>query len=134
VPIGWGEVDSGQCLIAKFVIAGESNAQAAVNVSSSAGDGGGVGANVNRWRKQLGLGELTGDELAKSVKLMASSAGEGTVVEMSGQDARSAQPSALVGVIVLQPGQGWFYKLMGDVTIVAAQKEAFLKFVQEVKY
>jgi hypothetical protein len=119
VPSGWKEVSGGQFLVAKFTVAG-----AAVNVSSSAGNGGGLAANVNRWRKQLGLSELAGDELAKSVKTSDAV----SFVEMSGQN------TALVGAIVLRPGQTWFYKLMGDAATVAAQKDAFIKFVQGVKY
>jgi len=133
-PPDWKEVPGGQFLVAKFTIAGTGNAQAAVNVSSSAGNGGGLAANVNRWRKQLGLGELSAEELAKTAKTIDTPTGKVTLVEMSGTDARSGQPASLVGAIALQPGQAWFYKLMGDSTIVAAQKEAFSKFVQEVKY
>ena len=134
VPSSWKEVPGGQFLVAKFTITGEGNAQAAVNVSSSAGNGGGLAANVNRWRKQLGLGELSNDELAKVAKVIETTSGRATLVEMNGQDARSGQPTSLVGVMVVQPGQAWFYKLMGDAPIVAAQKDAFTKFVQEVKY
>ena len=133
-PPGWKEVPGGQFLVAKFMITGEGGGQAAVNINSSMGDGGGIAANVNRWRKQLGLGELSSDELAKSTKTIETTSGRATLVEMSGQDARSGQPSSLVGVMVMQPGQTWFYKLMGDAQVVAAQKDAFTRFVQGVKY
>jgi hypothetical protein len=124
-PTGWQEVPGGQFLVAKFAIAGGGGGQAAVNVSTSPGNGGGLAANVNRWRKQLGLGELGGDELAKSVTTVSDQI---AVVEMSGERA------SLVGAIVSLPGQTWFYKLMGDQSVVAEQKEGFTKFVQEVKY
>ncbi len=120
-PSDWTEVPGGQFLVAKFTIAG---GQATVNVSSSAGDGGGLAANVNRWRKQLGLGELADDEIAKSVKTV----GPAKFVQMSGPK------TSLVGAIVLQPGQAWFYKLMGDAEVVAVQKDALINFVQGVKY
>ncbi len=55
VPAGWQEVSGGQFLVAKFNLTGDNGATAAVNVSSSNGDGGGLAANVNRWRGQLGL-------------------------------------------------------------------------------
>ncbi len=124
----------GQFLVAKFAITGEGGGQAAVNVSSSAGNGGGVAANVNRWRKQLGLGELSADELAKVVRPITTTSGQASLVEMSGTDARSGQPASLVGAIVLQPGQAWFYKLMGDAPTVTSQKEAFTAFVQGAEY
>ena len=40
-------------LLAKQTKVFEGDAKAAVNVSTSAGDGGGLAANVNRWRGQL---------------------------------------------------------------------------------
>lgn len=134
VPADWQEVSGGQFLVAKFMIAGAGNAPAAVNVSSAVGDGGGLAANVNRWRHQLGLNELTGAELTKSVKSIVTAAGPATLVELVGKDARTGQPAALIGAMVPQAGQVWFYKLMGDTTVVGAQNEAFLQFVRGVKY
>jgi hypothetical protein len=127
-PADWTTAPAGQFLVAKYNIEG---GKAAVNISSSAGDGGGLAANVNRWRKQLGLGELAGDELAKAVTKPSEQL---ALVEMSGTDARTGQPAVLVGALVFRPGQSWFYKLMGDAQVVAAQRDAFVKFVQEVKY
>lgn len=124
VPAGWTTAPAGQFLVAKFAIAGDGGAQAAVNISTSPGDGGGLAANVNRWRKQLGLSELTGAELTGSVM----TGGGATFVEMTGDDV------ALVGAIVTRPGQTWFYKLMGDASVVAGQKDAFMAFVRGAVY
>lgn len=134
VPVGWKEVSAGQFLLAKFTVSGNGGAEAVVNVSKSGGDGGGLVANVNRWRRQLGLGAISGDEVTRTVKPMETSAGTATTVEMSGTDARSGQPSQLVAVIVPEAGQTWFYKLMGDGKVVESQKDAFTKFVKSVKY
>jgi hypothetical protein len=60
--------------------------------------------------------------------------GKAQLVDMSGTDARTGQPTRLVGAIVPQSGQTWFYKLMGDAKVVESQKDAFTKFVQGVKY
>jgi len=134
VPAGWTEVPGGQFLVAKFNIAGESGAQAAVNVSMSSGDGGGLLANVNRWRQQLGLSPTGEAELATSATSVEVTGGKATLIDMSGTDARTGQPARVVGAIVAQSGQTWFYKLMGDIKIVEGQKEAFTKFVQSVRY
>jgi hypothetical protein len=134
VPADWKEVSGGQFLLAKFIVSGAGTEQTAVNVSTSAGDGGGLVANVNRWRMQLGLGGLSSDEITKDVKPLETQAGTATLVEMSGTDARSGQPAQLVAVVVPHAGQTWFYKLMGDSKVVASQKDAFTKFVQSVKY
>jgi hypothetical protein len=134
VPAGWKEIPGGQFLVAKFTLTGEGGAQAAVNVSMSAGDGGGLAANVNRWRGQLGQTPWTAAELQHEAKEIPVASGTATVIEMSGTDARTSQPASLVGAMVRQSGQAWFYKLMGDAKVVESQKAAFTKFVQTVKY
>ncbi len=134
VPPGWQEVSAGQFLAAKFVIPGDANAQAAVNVSMSSGDGGGWAGNVNRWRQQLGLSQLNEAELKSATATLECSAGNGSVVDISGADARSGQKARLVGVMVPRGGQTWFYKLMGPEGLVAREKDAFTKFIQGAKY
>lgn len=134
VPAGWQEAPGGQFLVAKFNLTGEGGAQAAVNVSSSSGEGGGWAGNVNRWRGQLGLSALSPDEITKATTALDASGGKAMLVEIAGTDARTTKPAKLVGVMVPQPGQAWFYKLMGDPPVVESQKDAFTKFVQSVKY
>ena len=130
VPSGWQEVAGGQFLVAKFTLTGDGGAAAAVNVSSSPGDGGGLAANVNRWRGQLGLGSIV-EVLTTPVDV---SGGKASLVDFSGKDAQTGKQSRLVGVIVSQADQTWFYKLMGDAKVVESQKETFTKFVQSAKY
>ena len=130
VPAGWKEVAGGQFLVAKFTIAGNGTATAAVNVSSSPGDGGGLAANVNRWRGQLGLAPATDIPTTP----LDVTGGKAQLVDISGTSAQTSQPTRLVGAIVPVNGQTWFYKLMGDPGVVEGQKAAFLQFVQGAKY
>lgn len=134
VPAGWVEVSGGQFLFAKFNIAGEGGSQAAVNVSTSAGDGGGLSANVNRWLGQIGRPPWTESELKKNAKEIEVAGGRATFVEMSGTDGRTGQPAMIIGATTIQNGQAWFYKLMGEPKLVAAQRETFTRFVKEIKY
>jgi hypothetical protein len=130
IPAGWQEGPLAQFLVAKYVIVGADGAQAAVNVSSLAGDGGGLPANVNRWRGQLGLPSIS-EILTSSFDVTG---GTAQIVDMSGTDAKTGKPARLVGILLPQNGQTWFYKLMGDENIVAQQKDALIKFVQSAKY
>ena len=134
VPASWKEIDGGQFLFAKFMIAGEGDAKAAVNVSSSAGDGGGLLANINRWRGQLGLGSWSEAELQKNTQEIEVTGGKGTYIELSGSDGSTEKPATTLGVKVVRSGSTWYYKLMGEPKLVAAQKENFLAFVKGVKY
>jgi hypothetical protein len=128
VPVGWKEMPGGQFLAAKFAIAGEDGGQASVNVSTSRGTGGGLAANVNRWRGQLGLQPVSDAELAGMTMPVSSTAGKGVLVEM-GNDS-----TALVAIVVTMADQSWFYKLMGDAAVVAAEKQSFIQFVQGATY
>ncbi len=135
VPAGWQEVPGGQFLIAKFNISGPSGA-ATVNVSSSPGEGGGQLANLNRWREQLGLEPLTKEIPPSRIGPPGADIPAAGIltVDYTGTDSKTGQPARLVGSIVQQNGQTWFYKLMGDPKIVESQKAAFTKFVQGAKY
>lgn len=133
IPPGWKQIDPGAMLFAKFSITtGDENAD--VNVISL--ESGGLLANVNRWRGQLGLEPLKDDtELAHIVPEMdLPSGGHLTIVDFTGTDSKTGKPTRLVGAILPQNGQTWFYKLMGDEQIVARQKDAFIQFIQSAKY
>lgn len=134
IPSGWQQTAAGQFLVAKFLVSGPDNSQASVNVSMSSGDGGGLGANVNRWRGQLGLSPVAGAELNQAVSVLDTAGGQASLVDFSGKDARSGQDSRLIGAIVPQGGRTWFYKLMGNAQAVEKQKDAFTKFIQTAKY
>ncbi|MBC8095881.1 MAG: hypothetical protein H7Y43_08715, partial [Akkermansiaceae bacterium] len=134
VPSGWQEISGGQFLVAKFLLTGDAGVQAAVNVSASAGDGGGLASNVNRWRRQIGLSEQSEADISKQATSVELSGGKGTQVDMTGTDPKTAQATRVVGIMVPQTGQTFFYKLAGEARLVTAQKEAFEKFVQSAKY
>jgi hypothetical protein len=133
-PSGWKEVPGGQFLVAKFVVTGAANAQATVNVSSSPGDGGGLLANVNRWRSQLSLGPVAEADLAKDTQPLDLADGKASMTDITGQDPKNGQKARLLAVVIPRSGETWFYKLMGNAQIVKQEKDAFMKFVQSVKY
>lgn len=130
VPAGWQEGSLSQFLVAKYVIAGDAGAEADVNISSLAGDGGGLLPNINRWRGQLGL-DPAADATADSLDLPD---GKASVVDFLGTDGRTGKSARLIGIIVPHGPQTWFYKLMGDPQIVTQQAAAFKQFVQSAKY
>ena len=102
----------------------------------SVGDGGGLLANLNRWRGQLGLTPVTEADLASQVQplIVTVPDSKAMLAEMAGTDARTGQKTRLLAAVVPQGQQTWFYKLMGNEQVVEQQKEAFTKFVQAVKY
>lgn len=134
VPAGWQEQPPSQMLLAKFTIPGDGGSKADVNISASEGDGGGVLANISRWRGQLGLPALPEAELEKQITTLDVAEGKAILVDMSGTDAKTGQPARLIGAIVPREGKTWFYKLMGNEQIAQREKAAFIQFFQTAKY
>jgi hypothetical protein len=130
IPPNWQSLPPSQFLLAEFAITGANGAKAEVNVAEMGGEGGGLTANVNRWRRQLGL-QPSSEILATPLDFAG---GTAQIVDFTGTDSKTGQAARLVGAIVPQNGQTWFYKLMGNGPIVAQQKDAFIKFIQSAKY
>jgi hypothetical protein len=82
----------------------------------------------------LGHGPWSEAELQKSVREIDTAGGKASFVEMSGTDSSTDKPGIILGAKITRQGQTWYYKLMGDPKLVEAQREAFTRFVKEVKY
>lgn len=134
VPAGWKEVPPSQMLVAKYALASSAGGKAEVTVSVFPGDVGGLAANINRWRGQIGLSSITAAEAEKMITSLDASAGKATLVDLSGQDSKSGRKTRLMGIIIPQAGRTWFYKLLGDDSVVEQEKAAFLKFAQTAKH
>ncbi len=133
IPANWREVPPTQMLLAKFAISGADGA-ADVTVSSFPGDVGGPLANINRWRGMVGLEPVGAEGLDKAFTSLDVMGGKAMLVDVNGKSPKSGKDTRLVGVIWPRNGETWFYKLMGDSAAAGREKEAFLKFVQSVRY
>ena len=134
LPAGWKEIPNPPMLLAKYVIPGGGDAKAEVNVSMLNGTGGGALANVTRWRGQLGLAPMSEEDFSKTAQTVDVAGGKGTLVDMTGTDSKTGKKSRLIGIIVPQTSDTWFYKLMGDPQVVEQQKDTFTRFLQTAKF
>ncbi len=133
VPPSWKEQAPGDMILSSFAATDDAGNRVDITVSRFGGPAGGVQANVNRWRGQLGLGPASDDELAKLPTLDVAG-GRATLVDVSGVNAKTGKPGRLVGVIVPRGGQTWFFKLIGHDAVAQRERENFVKFVQSVKF
>jgi hypothetical protein len=129
VPAGWQEQPPGQMQMARFLAAGQDNTKAEASVAVIPGDGGGPLANVNRWRRQIGLGPIEAGELAKATESVAMGNATALVLDVASSDSKRR----LVAVSVPRGDETWFYKLLGDTEVVAREKRALIDFAQSVK-
>jgi len=121
VPEGWQKVAPGQMQLAKFNVPAVEKAQAEVAVSVFPSDTGGTLANVNRWRRQLGLGDTDEAGLKDLVKPLEGAPGA-ELADLANGEKR------MLSAIVPRDGTWWFYKLSGDAPAVNAAREAFVRF------
>ncbi|HYC71459.1 MAG TPA: hypothetical protein VEB66_09655 [Opitutaceae bacterium] len=105
-----------------------SGGDADLAITAFPGDTGGLEANLNRWRGQVGLGPQAGAELTGPLQRVSANGLEITIADYSGPAG-----TRLVGAIVPFKGNTWFFKLMGPEATVAAAKPAFVEFLQTIQ-
>ena len=117
------EPDSSGILAAAY---GATNADGGARATATtlAGDGGGMLANINRWRDQLGLTPVAAMTAQPTTDL-----GKGAV-EVDLADASGIK--RMIAAIVPSGGQTWFFKLTGTPKGVEAEKVDFDRFVRSV--
>jgi hypothetical protein len=134
VPAQWVETPPRAMIFKSFSIADDANGKAEVTVSFFPGAVGGVLANVNRWRGQLGQAPVAADQLAGVTESLQTPGGPATLVDFTGTDAKSGRPVRMVAAIVPNGGKTWFYKLIGEGAVVGKQKDGFVNFVKTADY
>jgi hypothetical protein len=121
VPAGWTQAAPGQMQAARFTVG---DGKADVFVSVFPNSTGGTLANVNRWRRQLGLNEVTEADLKSIASPLDPSTPDAVLVDMKNGGKR------MLGAIVPRGEEWWFYKLLGEATAVGAEREHFIQFAK----
>lgn len=124
VPKTWKALAAGQMQVAKFAVPERGAAKADVSVSIFPSDTGGMLANVNRWRRQIGLGDVNQAELPTVATPLDAKLPGAMLVDVTNNTKR------LVGAIVPRGSRWFFYKLMGDAEAIAPEKDAFVGFAK----
>jgi hypothetical protein len=136
VPADWQQGSRSSMRRATFLVKGADGQTAEVAVSVFPGDVGGLMANINRWRGQIGLGPVAPDEVAGITSDLDVNGTKSTVVDFKADTAPpgKTQPPRMIVVTVPNAGNSWFFKMTGDAPLVGAQKDSFLQFVKSVKF
>lgn len=133
-PSTWNAHQPGLMLLKSLSVPGVNGQRANVAISVFPGDVGGSFANVNRWRAQMGLAPIQQSELRMATQSVHIAGGTAVLVDLTNPNPQAGKPARLVAAIVPHNDNTWFYKLAGDDSVVAREKERFVKFVQTVRY
>lgn len=125
LPEGWTEVSgSGMGRVATFRAAGDPPIE--VSVTKFPGDVGGPLANVNRWRRQAGLGPV--DTLDGAVETLAGGDREILFVDAVGESTR------ILALLVPAAQETWFVKAQGTPERLGALVDAFREIARSIRF
>ena len=135
-PEGWTPLPAAEMRKAGFRVAGDPAAECTLVVLP--GTAGGEVANINRWRRQMGLEPVTATDIeALPRKTFLGQPApyvvlEGTYQGMGGGTNLTA--ARLVGLLATLPRASVFAKLVGPGKVVEAETAHFLAFAQSVTF
>ncbi len=132
-PADWQEQPLTEMRQASFKVAAPEGASADISVTSFPGEAGGIESNVNRWRGQLELPPLAGDELEKIIVRRDVDGVPAMLVDFQTAPA-TAKPSRILGAIFELPDRTWFVKMTGETALLEKQKTQFDQFVQSFRF
>lgn len=133
VPKGWKEIEAGAVSFARFqIVAGD--AMGLMTITGLNGDGGGLAANINRWRVQVGLEALEEKDALKSAVPIKVDGISGLALDLIRPDMTGKGTPRMLAAIVKQGDKTWFFKLTGPSSLVVEQKMAFDGFMKSVRF
>ena len=94
-------------------------------------------ANVNRWRGEVGLPQVTADELAKVTEPIEIDGQQATLVDAVPDASKHRESKADRGTLAAMLNTGdtiWFFKMTGDRDLVAAERDQFKAFLKSVRF
>ena len=94
-------------------------------------------ANVNRWRTELGLGQITADALTGVTEEIEISGQPATLVRLvpdPEKPAESQATEATLAALVKTGDHVWFVKMRGPRSLVIAQEEQFKAFLKSITF
>lgn len=136
-PQGWVESPGSSVRVASLKIEKEGLPPADFSITSFPGDTGGTTANVNRWRRQIGLAPWTEAQTARAARTLTNELGHVFQIydlKSEGDGQRSDGDQRILVAISEHDGNSWFFKLRGDALLLETQRPKFNALLQSVEF
>jgi hypothetical protein len=94
-------------------------------------------ANVNRWRREVGLAEIDKDQLEGSMESIDVDGTAASYVRLTPDAAKpeeSQAERATLAAMVTRDDKIWFIKLIGQRNVVLAEEENFKSFLKSIRF
>ena len=129
VPESWDEKNKSSMRLASFS-ASYVGGLADISITSFSGQGGGILANVNRWRRQLGLNPSSLNQINNSIVIKKSGLGNYKLIKIINEQEPS---SAFLCSIIQVKNSTVFVKMNASVHGIAQLQEEFIAFCSSFK-
>lgn len=141
LPEGWREDPKPAPMRYATFLAGEGDTQLTVAVTRFPGNVGGMLANLNRWRGQIGLKPWSEQELAQeiqkkqAIRPLEGAQPNGLLIDITGPGADGATPQrTLVAMFEIPRSETWFFKATASEKAIAANIDSFLQFSKSATF
>ena len=125
LPEGW--VDTGKKSSMRLATLGvKDKKDVEISVTRVPGDVGGELANVNRWRRQMGLAPVKAEDLQKEFEVIETKVGKAKLVDLNSGDKQ------MVAVMLPYKENTYFFKMMGSKESIGSQKENLVKLIKSL--
>jgi hypothetical protein len=134
-PSHWKKLPPSAMLLTKYKIQGEDGTLVEVTFSTLRSAPGGLLANINRWRGQLGREPFDDATMKQNTRTVVSGFSDAVFVEIEGLagDADPKKDGRLIGAIAESGPNAWFFKLRGNAALAAAERDNFIRWIESVK-
>jgi len=135
-PEGWKLSEGSSLRIASYEVALEGFEPADFSITSFPGDAGGIEANVNRWRQQIGLRPWSESQVESNKEPLQVGDLEFALFDLRPRTEAEKErvKERILAAILKHDGRSWFYKLRGDVFLVETQRNKFRQLVESSRF
>lgn len=129
VPSEWKTLPASGMRAASFSFETTDKSVLDISVVVLSGDAGGLTANINRWRGQIGLADLSDTEVAAGIKELDTAAGSVKTCAFSNP---ATKQGIAAGILSDEEG-AWFFKMSGSDTAVNEGSASFARFLGSLR-
>ncbi|MGV3754462.1 MAG: hypothetical protein ACO1QS_03710 [Verrucomicrobiota bacterium] len=133
VPAGWQEAAPNSVSVANFNISTPEGQKANVSIAPLPLLANRETEVVNMWRQQMGMGEVSGEEVSKLMQNVDVAGTKGKLFELTSKATGAEPAQQIITVMQHDTEKSWFYKISGDAELVVKEKANFLAFIKSVK-
>lgn len=134
VPDGWQVKPADGMRLGSFGVKGSDGTIADVSVIPLPGEVGSVDSNINRWRGQVGLAEVSAEEAAKLGEPVSIAGTDSRLLDFAGTPPGKSKAERMLVATLDRAGTKWFFKMQGDDALVASRRNEFIVFLKSVRF